>query len=169
MLAMIAISLVIFSLIVAYLISTQRPQLACTALATAMLPIGLYMIDGVARMAPQFSLADAARFLNSTLGENDEVIYEGSLDVGSSLVFYLDRRFYIANEPPDTEMHITPRDADVSLNEEDVLRKWGDRDAVYLIINQQRAGYWQNLLIERFHIYHQVMTSGDYVVLSNQS
>jgi len=168
MLAIIAVSLVIFALVAACLISTQRPKLACTALATAMLPIGLCMIDGVARMASQFSLADAARFLNSALGENDQVIYEGSLDVGSSLVFYLDRRFYLVNEPPDTEMHITPRDADVSLNEEGVLQKWGGLDAVYLLISQPRVGYWQKLITERFHIYHQVMASGDYVVLSNQ-
>ena len=168
MLAIIAISLVIFSLVAAYLISTQRPKLACTALATAMLPIGLCMIDGVARMAPQFSFAEAARFLNSTLSENDEVIYEGSLDVGSSLVFYLDRRFYLVNEPLDTEMHTTPRDADISLDEEGVLRKWGEPDAVYLIIDQRRVGYWQKLLTERFHIYHQVTICGDHVLLSNQ-
>jgi hypothetical protein len=168
MFIIIAISLAFFSLVAIYFISTQRPRLACTALAMAMLPIGLCMIDGVARLAPQFSFADAARFLNAKLAANDEVVYEGSLDVGSSLVFYLNRRFYIVDEPPDDEMHIAAGDGDVSLNEDAVLRRWGDPNGIYLIINQRRVGYWQKLLTERFHIYHQVTTCGSYVVLSNQ-
>src|SRR6266404_3146803 len=64
MFIIIAISLIIFSLVAIYFIWTRRPKLACTALAVAMIPTGLSMIDGVARMAPHFSLADAARFLN---------------------------------------------------------------------------------------------------------
>jgi len=125
MLVIITISLVISSLVALYFISTQRPRLACISLAVAMFPIGLCLIDGVARVAPQFSLADAARFLNARLGQRDEVIYEGALESSSSLVFYLHRRFYLVNEPPDDEMHIAAHDGNVSLNEEAVLREWG--------------------------------------------
>jgi hypothetical protein len=133
-----------------------------------MLPTGLSMIDGVARMAPQFSLADAARFLNPRLHEHDTVIYEGSLDAGSSLTFYLNRRFYLLNEPPDNEMHIASKNNNVSVAEDLVLQKWGDADDVYLIVEQQRVPYWQALLTDRFHIYHQVDACGRYVILSNQ-
>ena len=42
----------------------NRPRLALTALAAAMVPIGFSMMDGVARMAPYFSLADAAEFIH---------------------------------------------------------------------------------------------------------
>ena len=56
----------------------------------------------------------------------------------------------------------------VFLNEEAVLEKWGQSDAVYLIVEQSRADYWKQLVISRFHVYHQVTTSGTYVVLSNQ-
>jgi hypothetical protein len=168
MFIVVGISLTLFSLVAIYFISTRRPRLACTALAMAMLPIGLCMIDGVAGMAPHFSFADAARFLNAKLAANDEVIYEGSLDVGSSLVFYLNRQFYLVDEPRDDEMHIAAHDGNVSLNEDAVLRKWGDPNGVYLIVDQRRVGYWQKLLTERFHIYHQVTTCGSYVVLSNQ-
>lgn len=168
MLAIIAISLVIFSLVALYFISTQRPRVACIWLAAAMLPIGLCLIDGVARMAPQFSLADASRFLNARLSQNDEVIYEGALDGASSLVFYLHRRFHLVNEPADDEMHIVAHDGNVSVSENAVLGKWGDPEAVYLIVEQARVGHWEKLLTERFHIYHQVTTCGRYVVLSNQ-
>jgi 4-amino-4-deoxy-L-arabinose transferase-like glycosyltransferase len=168
MLAIIAVSLITFSLLAIYFIVTRRPRLACAALAASMIPTGLGMIDGVARMAPRFSLADAARFLNARLSPDDEVIYEGSLDVGSSLIFYLNRRFLVVNEPKDGEMHINQGNSDASVDEDAVLRKWGDPSAVYLIIDQGRRAHWENLLTERFHIYHQITISGPYVVLSNQ-
>jgi len=57
---------------------------------------------------------------------------------------------------------------DIFLNEQAVLDKWGQPDAVYLIVEQSRADYWKQQLISRFHVYHQVTTSGTYVVLSNQ-
>jgi len=168
MFVIIAISLIIFSLVAIYFMATQRPRLACTALAVAMIPAGLSMIDGVARTAPHFSLADAARFLNPRLTDNDEVIYEGSLDVASSLIFYLNRRFYLVNEPRDDEMHTSSNKADVVLDEDHVLTKWSDSNDVYLIVQQERVAYWENLLTQRFHIYHQVTACGAYVVLSNR-
>jgi hypothetical protein len=54
------------------------------------------------------------------------------------------------------------------VNEEAVLEKWVGADAVYLIVEQGRADYWKQLLTSRFHVYHQVITSGSYVVLGNQ-
>ena len=57
---------------------------------------------------------------------------------------------------------------DIFLNEEAVLDKWGQADAVYLIVEQSRADYWKERVTSRFHVYHQVATSGTYVVLSNQ-
>src|SRR6185503_20153917 len=89
-----------------YLALKNRPRLCLSVLATAMVPITLSLADGVARMAPQFSLADPARFLQSKLTDKDAVVYEGELDDASSLVFYLHRRFYLVNQPVNDEMHI---------------------------------------------------------------
>jgi 4-amino-4-deoxy-L-arabinose transferase-like glycosyltransferase len=168
MFTIIAVVLLLGSIAACYLIATKRPRLACTALALAMVPIGLSMIDGVSRMAPQFSLADAARFLNDKLGKSDLVVYEGNLDEASSLVFYLPRRFYLVNEQPDEEMHIASHNGSISVDENLVLRNWGGPQTMYLIVDQERVGYWQRLLTDRFHIYHQIATCGDHVVLSNQ-
>jgi hypothetical protein len=168
MFIIIAAALLICSLMAIYLLATQRPRLAIAVLAAAMAPIGLSMIDGVSKMAPQFSLADAARFLHEKLGEHDAVVYEGALDAGSSLLFYLPRRFYLVNEPPDDEMHIAAHDRNISVSEDAVLREWGKPEGVYLIVERDRVNYWQKLLTERFHIYHEVATCGRYVILSNQ-
>jgi len=168
MLTTVGLSLIIFPLLAVSFIIAQRTRLACVALATAMIPTGVSMIDGVARMAPQFSLADAARFLNGRFRPDDEVVYEGSLDIGSSLIFYLNRRFFIVNEPKDGEMHFNEDSNDVYLDEDAVIRKWGDPPAIYLIIDKERRPHWDSLLTQRFHIYHQVTACGPYVVLSNQ-
>ena len=128
---------------------------------------GLSSIEGVARVAPFFSLADAAKYLNGRIGRRGKVYYEGSLDVGSSLLFYLNRKVFLVNQPEDpfaerlgaTRLHV---------DEEAVLRRWKTSDPIFLIVEQDRLPYWRKLLTERIHIYHQVTTCGTFVVLSNQ-
>jgi 4-amino-4-deoxy-L-arabinose transferase-like glycosyltransferase len=166
--AIFSISLLTFSSIAIYLVAKRRQRMAVITIAASMIPIGLCMIDGVARAAPDFSLADAARFLNPKLDEHSEIIYEGSLDAGSSLVFYLNRKFYIVNQPPDQEMHLGAEKARVFLSEEGVLDEWGGSTNIFMIIEQSRIPHWRQLLTERFHIYHQVEICGSHVILSNQ-
>jgi 4-amino-4-deoxy-L-arabinose transferase-like glycosyltransferase len=161
-------SLVSLSLITFYLILKQREKLAAIVLAIAMLPTGLTMIEGVARMAPYFSLAELGRFLNAQLDENDETLFEGPLEDSSSLIFYLNRKFFIVNQNRKKEAPLGEPSLDIFLNENAVLEKWDGSNAVYLIVEQERVGYWKQLLTERFHIYHQFIASGTYVVLSNQ-
>jgi 4-amino-4-deoxy-L-arabinose transferase-like glycosyltransferase len=167
MITVIAVSLIVASIIALYLAAKKRLRLCLSVLAAAIVPITLSLADAIARMAPQFSLADAARFLESRLTDKDAVVYEGELDDASSLVFYLHRHFYLVNEPADDEMHIAGG-TNVSISEETILRHWGEPQGIYLIIKQERVPHWQRLLTTRFHIYHQMMATGRCVVLSNQ-
>ncbi|MEP6685935.1 MAG: glycosyltransferase family 39 protein, partial [Verrucomicrobiota bacterium] len=162
MACVVAASLVIFASVALYLIVNRQPRLPAVMIAAAMIPAGLSMIDGVARMAPYFSLANAGRFLNQRLGEKGEVIYEGALHQGSSLVFYLNRKFFLINRPADDDSFVGSYPSGIVLNEDAVLGKWAGPEATYLIIRQGRIGYWQKLLTDRFHIYHQVTTCGSY-------
>ncbi len=166
--SLIGLSLMVCSGIAAFLAATDRPRLAATLIAVALVPSGLAMIDGVGRMAPYFSLANAARFLNAHLGPRAEVIYEGPLHRGSSLVFYLNRKFFIVNPPPVDDSFPGINPIGIRLEEKDVLEKWGSPNEVFLIVDQTRLPYWQNLLTERFHIYHQLISSGGCIILSNQ-
>jgi 4-amino-4-deoxy-L-arabinose transferase-like glycosyltransferase len=168
MLVVTGISFIVLSLMALYLIFKQREKLAAIALAVAMIPGGLCMMEGVARMAPYFSLADLGRFLNARLDENDKVLFEGPLADSSSLIFYLNRKFILVNQNPAKEAPIGAPSADIFLDEGAVLERWGGSDAVYFIIEQERVGHWKQLLIERFHVYHKVTSSGTYAVLSNQ-
>ena len=165
---LVGLALMIFAGAAIFCAATARPRLAATMIAAGMIPTGLAMIDGVARMAPYFSLADAARFLNGHLREGAEVIYEGPLHRGSSLVFYLNRPFLIVNPPSvdDSFPGIDP--ISVRLDENVVLEKWASPDEIFLIVDQARLPYWQDLLTKRFHIFHQLASGGGYVILSNQ-
>jgi len=168
MLVVTGTSLTVLSLMALYLILKRREKLAAIAVAVAMIPGGLCMMEGVARMAPYFSLADLGRFLNTRLGENDKVLFEGPLEDSSSLIFYLNRKFLLVNQNPEKEAPMGTPAVDIFLDENAVLERWRRSDAVYLIIEQERVSHWKQLLVERFHVYHQVTSSGTYVVLSNQ-
>jgi hypothetical protein len=161
-------SLLVFATLSAYLILKGRERLAAITIAAAMIPTGLAMIDGVARMAPCFSLAEAARFLNERPGVHGQVIYEGALHQGSSLVFYLRQKFYLVNPPPSDDSFIGSSNRDIVLDENTVLTKWADPEVVYLIIDQDRVPHWQKVITDKFHIFHQVTATGTCVVLSNE-
>ncbi len=167
MVLIIAVSLIIAAFIGLYLAAKNRPRLCLTVLAIGMIPIALSLADGIARMAPQFSLADVSRLLDKQLTQQDAVVFEGELDDASSLVFYLHRQFYLVNEPVDDDLHIAGGKS-ISITEDAILRHWGDPQTIYLIVKQDRIPYWQQLLTTRFHIYHRVTASGQYVVLTNQ-
>ena len=166
--AIFGISLICLSLVALYFISKQRERLAAIALAASMIPGGLSMMEAVAHTAPYFSLADVARFLNPRVDAGGNAIFEGPLADSSSLIFYLHRKFFLVNQKPEKETPMGNPSFDMFLEESAVLEKWGQPDAVYLIIEESRADHWKQILTSHFHIYHQITKCGTYVVLSNQ-
>ena len=160
-------AILVFSILSAWFAFRGRERLAVAMVAAAMIPTGLAMIEGVARVAPYFSLAPVARFINQRPVKG-EVVYEGSLHRGSSLVFYLHQKFYLVNRPADDDSFIGVDSGNIELDENAVLAKWADPDAVYLIIDQSRLPHWQQIINDRFHIFHQITGAGSSVVLSNQ-
>lgn len=166
--AITSVSLSFFSLAALYFIFKRREKLAAMALAASMIPGGLTMMEAVAEVAPYFSLAEVARFLNPRLDAGGDTVFEGPLPEGSSLVFYLNRKFFLVNQNPQKETPMGKSSIDMFLDEAAVLEKWSEPAAIYLVIDGSRAAYWKQILTANFHIYHQITTSGTYVVLSNQ-
>jgi 4-amino-4-deoxy-L-arabinose transferase-like glycosyltransferase len=165
----VGLALVLFSLIALWFICRERPRIALTALAAAMVPIGFSMMDGVARMAPYFSLADAADVIHEGIAPDDKVIYEGPLHVGSSLLFYLGRKFYLVNQDPASEpgaaLHGAP---DVFLKERTVVQEWGGPDRLYLLVERARLPHWEALLKATGAHPEELTTCGTTVLLSNR-
>ena len=139
MLAAAGIALIFFPAMALWFLPQNRERIALTAIAAAMVPIGFAMIDGVARVAPYFSLADAATFINERVAPNDKIIYEGHLHTGSSLVFYLGRKFYLVSQDPAAEpgMALMP-DADIYLDEPTVVTAWSGADRLVLLGERER-------------------------------
>ena len=169
MFVVIGVALILFAGSALWFVWRERPRLALTALAAAMLPIGFSMMDGVARMAPYFSLADAADFIHARIEPNDKVVYEGQMHVGSSLLFYLGRKFYLVNQDPAAEpgaaLGPTP---DVFLDEKAIARDWSGPERFYLLVEEARLPHWRELLRDRGAAIEELTTCGTTVLLSNR-
>ena len=165
----VGLALALFSGIALWFLWRERPRLALTALAAAMVPIGFSMMDGVARMAPYFSLADAAEFIQEQIAPNDKVIYEGPMHVGSSLLFYLGRKFYLVNQDPSSEPGAALGPSpDIFLDEKTVAQAWNESDRLYLLVEQNRMAHWRALLGDSGTPAHELTTCGTIVLLSNR-
>ncbi len=168
MFVVIGLALTFFPVCALWFVCRERPRLALTALAAAMVPIGFSMMDGVARMAPYFSLADAADYINMRIGPNDKIVYEGSMHVGSSLLFYLGRKFYLVNQDPASEPGAALDPApNIFLDEPTVTQAWSGSDRFYLLIEQSRLSHWRTLLRGRGPV-EKLTTCGTTVLLSNR-
>jgi 4-amino-4-deoxy-L-arabinose transferase-like glycosyltransferase len=166
--AITAVSLILGVLGTIYLLWSNREKIAILGIAVGMIPAGFCMISGVAQLAPYFSLAPAARYLNARLDATGQVIFEGSPGLASSLGFYLEGKFAMVNQQPDPDLPLTAEQHNLFLEESDALERWSAPRAVFLIIEQSRIDHWRDVLTKRFHVYHQVATCGTYVVLCNQ-
>lgn len=162
-LTQIAVGALLVSAITAFLFIQQRGEVMLVLALAAMVPVGFCLVESGSRATPFFSLADAAQYLNPRLGQTGEVVYEGSLRSGSSLSFYLEKKFFLLNQPPNL-----PNPSGKYIDEHFLLEAWDRSDPIYLIIDEERVSYWRRLITQRVHIYHQVTTCGRRVVLSNQ-
>jgi 4-amino-4-deoxy-L-arabinose transferase-like glycosyltransferase len=166
-LAQIAVGSLVAFTVGALLIVKQRGEITMVLALAAMVPVGFCLVEARSRAAPFFSLADAAQYLNPRLSRSGEVVYEGSLQSGSSLSFYLDKKFFLVNQAPV----FFERDAAAQnkyLDEHFLLEAWDGSNPIYLIIDEERVSYWRKLITNRVHIYHQVTTCGSRAILSNQ-
>jgi len=166
-LAQIAVGSLVAFAIGALLIVKQRGEITLVVALAAMVPVGFCLVEARSQAAPFFSLARAAQYLNPRLGRNGEVVYEGSLRSGSSLSFYLDKKFFLVNQAP-TFFEKDPASQNKYLDEHFLLEAWDGSNPIYLIIDEDRVSYWRKLITNRVHIYHQVTTCGARVILSNQ-
>jgi 4-amino-4-deoxy-L-arabinose transferase-like glycosyltransferase len=161
-----AASLCLFSIIALFLVKQRGEVILVVALA-GMVPAGFCLVESGSRADSFLSLSHAVQYLNPRLGGISAVLYEGSLRSGSSLTFYLERRFFLVNQSP-TPFERDPASQDKYLDEHLVLEAWDRSDPIYLIIDETRVSHWRELITQRVHIYHQVTTCGSRVVLSNQ-
>ena len=162
-----ALSLSVAGGVAFHLLSKQRERVALIAVLAGMLPLGLGAVEAGARLSPFLSLAEAARALNDRHARPEAIYFDGPLREASSLLFYLPRGLRLVNQPPPPfpAQAGTP---DKFVTADELLRRWSATEPVYLIVEDDRVPSWRRMVTERVHIYHQVLTCGQYSVLSNQ-
>jgi hypothetical protein len=109
-----------------------------------------------------------ARYLNDRLAPNDKVIYEGSIHVGSSLLFYLDRKFYLVNQNPAAELGVAlGKQEQMFLDQRTVVDAWNGPDRVYLVVEENRVPHWQQLLHKSGDAAKELTSCGTVALLGN--
>jgi hypothetical protein len=149
----------------AYLSWRERENLAIAVALLGALPLCLAAAEAIARHGPYLSFAATAHLMQPRLGEAGEVIVDAAPRAASSLGFYLDRApWFIDDAAPQTPA--PPRGQRTTTA--DAIERFGAAHPVYLVIHKDRVPTWQEALTARYHLYHQVSTCGDYVVVDNQ-
>jgi hypothetical protein len=74
----------------------------------------------------------------------------------------------MVNQEPDPRIPLTAEQRNLFLDEKAALEYWRVPRPVFLIIEQSRVTYWRELLMQHFHVYHQVASFGTCIILSNQ-
>ncbi|MGI8436845.1 MAG: glycosyltransferase family 39 protein [Chthoniobacterales bacterium] len=158
MTAGVGIVFVLACAVACFFLKRGHEERALALILLAMVPVGLSVAEGTGRYSAYLSFAEAARSMESSLPQGGEVYFEGTPNAGSSLSFYLDR-------PP---IYLAPGGAVDPLEASLATPDPTDRPPLFLIVPKRRVPYWQQRLTERFHMYHQLATCGDYVVISDR-
>ncbi len=149
LLLMAGLPLLVAALLAGYFAMNDREMLALAIVMLGSVPMGLSAAESMARLGPEFSLSNAAQFVNPRLEDGGEVLFEGSAFASSSLGFYLTNNYSLLRD------------------EDSALEKMAEAHPVFLIIHKDRIPHWQDRLTERFHIFHQETTCGSHVVVTN--
>ncbi len=134
-------------------------------LAMAGACLGLGALGGTAKVAPFFSLGDIAATINAKAGENGIIVFDGDIDTGSSLLFYVDREIYLLGATPDADFIVRTQGtgATLFLTNENLLSLWKSPSRVILITESSLQAEWQRTLGTTVPI----ATCGTMVVLGN--
>lgn len=134
-------------------------------LALAGASLGMGAIAGTARVAPFFSLGDIATTITEQAGRDGLIIFDGDIDTGSSLLFYVDREIYLLGANPDADFVVRTQGLGRSrfLDVENLVQLWKTPARVLFITESSRLPEWQRLLGPT----RAIATCGTMTVLSN--
>ncbi|MBI5395454.1 MAG: glycosyltransferase family 39 protein [Verrucomicrobia bacterium] len=147
-----------------------RETATAFALTAAMIVPLFGAAKGMSVMAPYFSLADVARYVNKNAGPADKVLCENEAHAASSLFFYLDRRVHWLDVPSQIEFacrehHIGE---DMFVPEDALPPMWNSAERVFIIIEESRVPYWAEKVGVPAGSLKPLATSGTRWLISNR-
>jgi 4-amino-4-deoxy-L-arabinose transferase-like glycosyltransferase len=123
----------------------RRSFLALLA-ATFCLAIGA--VSGTAIVSPFFSLAQAAPAITRAATPDTQLVYDGGLDTGSSLLFYTSLPVALLNQNPDKEFPVRRFGIgrDLFLDTGKLAILWQSGKSILLVTESAKLPEWERLL-----------------------
>jgi 4-amino-4-deoxy-L-arabinose transferase-like glycosyltransferase len=121
-----------------------RPKIKLAAIAASAVCLDLGAVSGTSLVSPYFSLAKVAR----DIPENAQIVYDGGMDTGSSLLFYSDSPVILLDQDPDDDFVVRKfgigRDRFLTIAE--FIEFWNSASATVFITEQSKLASWKELL-----------------------
>ncbi len=121
-----------------------RPTFKPGAIVASAVCLDLGAISGMALVAPYFSLATVA----ADISERTPIVYDGSIDTASSLLFYSDSPVILLDQDPNDDFIVRKfgigRDRYLTSSEFVAIWKSGSRTV--FITEESKLADWQELL-----------------------
>jgi hypothetical protein len=124
---------------------------------------------GFTIMSPYFSLAGSARVINREIAATPDALVacEARPNTASSLLYYLNARVHWVNAPFDNDyaQRVLGFGRDYYWDEAALRQAWESSAPVYLIVEEDRLGFWRDRLPAGWRV---VSRSGTRLVLCNR-
>jgi len=125
------------------LVARRKPTRGFIGIAAGATLMGITAVGATAALAPWFSLGGVAEKISN---EPAQIVYDGGLDTGSSLLFYVNRPVVLLTEPSRRDVASFARREDRFIEEQKLVDEWQTGTPVLLITEASRVEHWKKVL-----------------------
>jgi len=146
----VSVGFLLCGMLSAWLLHRQCRAPAFAAWLVAAVVLAVAAVAGTARVAPWFSHAEMAGWINDSQPEDQLVVFDGGSDTGSSLFFYLNRKILLVQESPRPEFaaRVHGHGIDSYVLPDDLMQKWQSGDTFLLVTERVEVPLWKIRLPE---------------------
>jgi hypothetical protein len=141
---------VVALVLAAVLLARGQRLVALRAVMLAAASLSLGAMAGYAWVAPYFSVAEMAPTLRELASRGTRIAYDGGIDTGSSLLFYVGDDVLLVGQDPEedflTRTFGAGRDRYVTVGE--FAELWREGAGLALVTEAGRAAFWRGQLGE---------------------
>jgi len=121
-----------------------RPTINLGAIVASAVCIDLGAVSGTALILPYFSLANVA----ADISERTPIVYDGSIDTASSLLFYSDSPVILLDQDPNDDFIVRKYGIgrDRYLTSSEFVAFWKSGSRTVFITEESKLAGWQDVL-----------------------
>jgi hypothetical protein len=123
---------------------SRRSKVKLAAIAASAVSLDFGAVSGTSLVSPYFSLATVA----GDIHRDAQIVYDGGIDTGSSLLFYSDSLVILLDQNPDSDFIVRKfgigRDRFLTISE--FVAFWNSAAPTVFITEESKLGGWRELL-----------------------